>query len=260
MKLNESSNPTLNDKVFSRFSYATAETSRMTVSGAMNKTGLLLALVVLSAAFVWSKFFAHFVVGGDNTAATGVVIPWILVGSIGGFVVAIVTTFKPMWARITAPIYAVLEGLFLGGVSAFAEASYGGIVVRSVALTMAVFVIMLFLYRSEKIRVTGSFRMGVMAATGGIALVYLTSFVLGLFGVDTSFIHGGGTFGILISLFVVVVAALNLVLDFDFIDQAAASGAPKDMEWYGAFGLMVTLVWLYLEILRLLSKLASRNE
>lgn len=260
MKLNESSNPTLTKKAFSKFAYGATGESRMTVSGAMNKTGLLLAIVILSAAFVWSKFFAHFVIGGDNASAMSVVVPWIMIGSIGGFVVAIVTTFKPMLARITAPIYALLEGLFLGGISAFAEVSYGGIVVRSVALTMAVFAVMLFLYRSEKIRVTGKFRMGVIAATGGIALVYLVSFILGLFGVNTSFIYGGGTFGIAISLFVVVIAALNLALDFDFIDRAAASGAPKEIEWYGAFGLMVTLVWLYLEILRLLSKVASSKN
>lgn len=257
--MNESSNPALNDRVFSKFSHATAS-SQMTVAGAMNKTAILLGIVILSAAYVWGKFFAHFVVGGDNSVAAASVMPWVMVGSIGGFIVAIITSFKPMLARVTAPVYAVLEGLFLGGVSALAEVSYGGVVVRSVVLTMAVFVVMLFLYRSEKIRVTGKFRMGVMAATGGIALVYLTSFILGLFGVNTSFIYGGGTLGIGISLVVIVIAALNLALDFDFIDRASANGAPKEMEWYGAFGLMVTLVWLYLEILRLLSKLASRND
>lgn len=259
MKWNKSSNPSLTDKVFSRFEGVSSQ-GQMTVNGTMNKTAMLLGIAVLSAAFVWSKFFAAFVPGVESAAAASVVTPWILVGAIGGFIVALITTFKPNLAKITAPIYAALEGLFLGGASAYAEASYGGgIVMNSVALTMGVFVLMLFLYRTEKIRVTGKFRLAIIAATGGIALVYLGSFVLGFFGINVPFLHGNGMISIIISLVIVVIAALNLMLDFDFIDRAAAGGAPKDMEWYGAFGLMVTLVWLYIEILRLLSKITSRN-
>ncbi|MFV0555010.1 MAG: Bax inhibitor-1/YccA family protein [Mangrovibacterium sp.] len=248
MKLNESSNPTLSDKVFSKFAYASEE-SRMTTTGAMNKTAILLAIAIVAASFVWAKVMA-------NPAAA---MPWVITGSLAGFVVALITSFKPHLAKTTAPIYAALEGLFLGGISALMEASYPGIVMNAVALTMAVFAVMLYLYRSEKIRATGKFRTGVIAATGGIALVYFVSFILGLFGVNVGFMHGGGTLSIVISLVVVAVAALNLILDFDFIDKAARNGAPKEMEWYGAFGLMVTLVWLYIEILRLLSKFASRD-
>jgi uncharacterized YccA/Bax inhibitor family protein len=159
----------------------------------------------------------------------------------------------------TAPIYALLEGLFLGGISAIFEAQYPGIVIQAVSLTFGTLFCLLLAYRSGIIKVTENFKLGVAAATGGIALIYLATLVLGLFGVRMPFIHESGLIGIGFSLFVVVIAALNLVLDFDFIESGAKSGAPKYMEWYAAFGLMVTLIWLYIEILRLLAKLRSRR-
>ncbi|CAA9379288.1 MAG: FIG01209733: hypothetical protein, partial [uncultured Gemmatimonadetes bacterium] len=154
---------------------------------------------------------------------------------------------------------AVMEGLFLGGVSALAETRFPGVVIPAVALTFGTLFALLLDYRSGLIRATENFKLGVVAATGGIALVYLAGFVMSFFGASIPMIHSGGTVGILFSVFVIVIAALNLVLDFDFIEQGAEHGAPRYMEWYAAFGLMVTLVWLYLEILRLLMKLQSRD-
>jgi uncharacterized YccA/Bax inhibitor family protein len=223
----------------------------MTIDGTVNKTGFLLLLALASAYFVWRIFFAD-----RNPAA---VIPWMWGGAIGGLIFAIVTSFKREWAPVTAPVYALLEGLFLGAISAVFEARYPGIVIQAVALTFGVAVALLIAYKSRLIQATQNFRLGVIAATGGIFLVYLISFILSFFGIRIGFIHEGGLFGILFSLFVVIVAALNLVLDFDFIEQGAERGAPKHMEWYAAFGLMVTLVWLYVEILRLLAKLRDRR-
>jgi uncharacterized YccA/Bax inhibitor family protein len=179
---------------------------------------------------------------------------WMYVGLFGGLIFAMATIFKKTLAPYTAPAYAVLEGLLIGGISAYAESQLKGIVFQAVALTFGTLFTMLIAYRSGLIKVTEKFRLGVVAATGAIFIVYLASFVIGFFGVNVPFINSGGTFGILFSLFVVVIAALNLVLDFDFIEQGASRGAPKYMEWYGAFGLMVTLIWLYIEFLRLLTK------
>jgi uncharacterized YccA/Bax inhibitor family protein len=186
------------------------------------------------------------------------VVPWMMGGLIGGFVTAMVTIFKKEWAPVTAPIYAALEGLALGGLSAVFEMQYHGIVLQAVALTFGTMICMLIAYRSGLIKVTDKFRLGVVAATGAIALVYLATLVLSFFHVAVPFIYGGGTVGIVISLVIVTVAALNLVLDFDFVEQAAGAGAPKYVEWYAAFGLMVTLIWLYLELLRLLGNLRRR--
>jgi uncharacterized YccA/Bax inhibitor family protein len=174
-------------------------------------------------------------------------------------VVALVTIFKKEWAGITAPLYALLEGLAIGGISAVFEAQFPGIVIQAVALTFGTCLALLLAYKSRLIRATENFKLGVVAATGGIALFYLITFILSFFGVRVSIFYSSGWMGIGFSLFVCVIAALNLVLDFDFIEQGAAQGAPKYMEWYGAFGLMVTLIWLYLEILRLLAKLRSRD-
>lgn len=255
MNLTKSSNPVLKDRYFGREGALQSEV--MTVNGTLNKTAILLLLVVASSVYVWNKFFE--VLATNPEAAMSAVMPWVAIGGIGGFVAVLVTVFRPQSSGVSAPIYAILEGLFLGGVSAIFEMRYNGIVVRAVALTLAVFVIMLFLYRSGAIKVTQKFRMGIFAATGGIALVYLASFIGGFFGMEFSFLHGNSNLSIGISLFIVAIAALNLILDFSFIDNASAQGAPKYMEWYGAFGLMVTLVWLYIEILRLLSKIASRD-
>ena len=182
-----------------------------------------------------------------------------MLGALGGFVVAMVTIFKKTWAPVTAPIYALLEGLVLGGLSAMFEVRYPGIAMEAVGLTFGTLFVMLFLYKSGVIKVTQKFRMGVVAATGGIMVFYLLTWLLSMFHI-TAFtsVYGSGLIGIGFSLFVVAIAALNLVLDFDFVEQGVAYGAPKYMEWYAAFGIMVTLVWLYLEMLRLLSKVRSR--
>jgi uncharacterized YccA/Bax inhibitor family protein len=240
-------NPALNEQVFTAIPYY-GENS-MTVNGAVTKTGALLALCVIAAAWTWRI----------AVAAPEAALPWIMGGAIGGLVVAIVTIMKKTLAPYTGPLYAVLEGLALGAISALFEQQFRGIVISAVGLTFGVLAVMLFAYRSGLVRATENFKMGVVAATGGIFLVYLVSIVLGFFNIQVPMIHSTGMFGILFSLFVVVIASLNLVLDFDFIENGAASGAPKYMEWYAAFGLMVTLVWLYLEILRLLAKLNRRR-
>ena len=187
------------------------------------------------------------------------VMPWMIGGAIGGFVVALITVFKKTWSPITAPIYALLEGLFIGCISSTFEARYPGIVIQAVGLTFGTLFGLLVAYKTGIIKATENFKLGVVAATGGIALIYFVSIILGFLGIGVPFIHESGLLGIGFSLFVVVIAALNLVLDFDFIEHGAEQGAPKYMEWYAAFGLMVTLVWLYIEILRLLAKLRDRR-
>jgi uncharacterized YccA/Bax inhibitor family protein len=244
-------NPAFNDNTFPAYSTRTGFGETMTIEGTVSRAGILLICVLATAAWVWSQFF--------TTRDPASVAPYILVGVFGGFIMALVTVFKKEWSGITAPIYALLEGLFLGGISATLEMRFPGIAIEAVALTFGTCFCLLLAYRSGLIRATQKFTMGIVAATGGIALVYLVSMVVGFFGVQVPLIYGSGPVGILFSLFVVVIAALNLILDFDFIEQGARRGAPKYMEWYSAFGLMVTLIWLYLEILRLLSKLRDRR-
>ena len=244
----KTSNPALNQKIIRDFTFQNTGTGAMTVQGTINKIALLFLLTLAGAFFAWNKFAA-------GASVTGLM----AIGGIGGFVVALVTMFNKKYSGVLAPIYAVLEGLFLGAISAFFAATYDGIVMRAVMLTMAVLFTMLFLYKSGTIKVTQKFRAGVVAATVGIAVAYFFSFILSLFGMNMSFMYGGGTMGIIISLVIVGVAALNLVLDFDFIENGAKAGLPKYFEWYGAFGLMVTLIWLYLEILRLLAMLTGRD-
>jgi uncharacterized YccA/Bax inhibitor family protein len=257
MDITKSSNPVFGKNIFNQ-SATTAEDGVMTVNGTINKTGLMFLIVLFAATFTWRKFF-----GAIDLAVPGAIPPglmvWMIGGAIGGFITALITTFSPRRSAMTAPIYAVFEGLFLGAVSAMFEAMYPGLVMRAVSLTFGVFFIMLLLYRSGTIRPTEKFRTIIFAATGGIAVVYLGSFIAGLFGVNVSFMHDSSPLSIGISLFIVAIAALNLILDFDMITRGAEARAPKFMEWYGAFGLMVTLIWLYLEMLRLLSKLANRN-
>ncbi len=228
---------------------------RMTVTGTVNKTGVLAICVAGTAAWTWSRFLN----AGDPEAALSSVLPLLALGGIGGFVMALVTIFKKTWAPVTAPIYALLEGLVLGSISAMTELRYPGIPMQAVALTFGTLVALLLAYRSGLIKVTDNFRLGVVAATGGIALFYVATMIMGFFGLRFPSVFGAGPLGIGISVFVVIVAALNLVLDFDLIERGAQAGAPKYMEWYGAFALMVTLIWLYLEIVRLLSKLRSRD-
>ena len=239
------SNPMMKEKVFTQ---AIAGTETMTLQGAVNKTVALLALVVIGASYSWNLYYNQ----GPEAVQ-----PWMIGGLVGGLVFAMITIFKAAWAPKTAPIYAVLEGLALGGISAFFEARFPGIVIQAVGLTFGTLFALLFAYKARLIRATENFKLGIFAATGGIAVVYLISFVGRMFGWQMPVIHESGPMGILFSLFVVVIAALNLVLDFDFIERGDGV-APRYMEWYAAFGLIVTLVWLYLELLRLLSKLRDR--
>lgn len=251
-----SGNPALKESTFLDLGSGTVVSraeGAMTLNGTVNKTGFLLLLTVLTAAFAWSQAF-----GADGNLAPGFSM-YVWGGAIGGLVIALVTVFKKEWAPITAPLYALVEGFFLGAISALYNHLYEGIVMQAVLLTFGTLFALLFAYRSGLIKATENFKLGVVAATGGIALVYLATIVLGFFGVSIPLIHESGLIGIGFSLFVVVIAALNLVLDFDFIETGVEQGAPKYMEWYGAFGLMVTLVWLYIEFLRLLAKLQSRD-
>jgi uncharacterized YccA/Bax inhibitor family protein len=250
-----SSNPALSEKTFDNFArsgyFDQAMSSRMTVEGTVNKTGILLLLAVLSAAFTWGE-----VLNGNEGAAMALA----LGGALGGFIVALVTCFKPSASPYTAPIYAVLEGLVLGAFSSVLNRAYPGIVAQAVGLTFGVMAVMLIAYRSRLIQATEKFKIGIIAATGGIALFYLVLLVGRLFGAEFgAFMWNPTPLSIGISLVVVAIAALNLILDFDLIEQGARRGAPKFMEWYAAFGLLVTLVWLYLELLRLLAKLQSRD-
>jgi uncharacterized YccA/Bax inhibitor family protein len=238
------SNPILNEQVFTDFEQAQ---TRMTVMGAVNKTAVLLALLVGAAAWTW-----YLVATGGNAK------PWFLAGMIGGLVVALVLYFKPALAMILAPVYAILEGLAIGAISAMFESQFTGIVIHAVGLTIGTLICLLIAYRTGIIRATEKFKLGVVAATGAVFLAYRVDIVLGFFGASIPMIHSSGTLGIGLSVVIVVIAALNLVLDFDFFEAGQRNGAPKYMEWYAAFGLIVTLVWLYLEILRLLSKLKSR--
>ena len=248
------SNPALNTNVF-RIE-TTAYDKTMTLQGTVTKTGILLALTIGAAAVAWMQV-AKLATG--SAAQMQLVQTLWMAGAIGGFVVALITIFKPTMSPYTAPVYAVLEGVFLGAISMFVDSMYPGIVPQAVALTFGTLVALLLAYTSGAIRATERFKSGVIAATGGIFLVYMATFILGFFNVSIPYIHGSGLIGIGFSGFVVVIAALNLVLDFDFIEKGVASGAAKHMEWYGAFGLLVTLVWLYISILRLLMKLQSRD-
>ncbi|HET8942608.1 MAG TPA: Bax inhibitor-1/YccA family protein [Rudaea sp.] len=223
----------------------------MTLDGTVNKTGLLLVLVLVGAMVSWSRY------AGPQSIPT--LYPLMIGGAIGGLVLALVTVFKKQWAGYTAPLYAVVEGLFIGALSAIFEARFPGIVIQAVGLTFGTMAALLVAYRSGWIKATEKFKLGVVAATGGVFLLYLVSMVMGFFGHSIGFINSSSGIGIGFSVLVVIIAALNLILDFDLIENGVKGGAPKYMEWYGAFALVVTLVWLYLELLRLLSKLQSRN-
>lgn len=245
-------NPALSDNTFKNAGHVANKADRMTINGTVNKTGILLMLTLLSAAWVWTESMPteeQMMMGTFSPS------PLVFIGAIGGLITAIVTIFKKEWAPMTAPIYAVLEGMFLGGISAVFEVMYPGIVIQAITATFGTLFALLSAYRSGLIKVTENFRLGVVAATGGIALLYLLSFIMGFFGAEIPFIHESGLLGIGFSVFVVIIAALNLVLDFDFIEHGEEAGAPKYMEWYAGFGLLVTLVWLYIEFLRLLAKL-----
>jgi uncharacterized YccA/Bax inhibitor family protein len=240
-----SANPALNKKTFASFQQAGISGKTMTIEGTVNKTALLLGCVLLTAYYSWS-----------HPTTTSL---W-MIGLIGGLILALITIFKKEWAGITAPLYALFEGLFLGGISVMFEIRFPGIVMNAVILTFGTLFGLLLAYRSGLIKVTENFKLGIVAATGGIFFLYIASFIMGFFGMSMSFLHDSSPLSIGISFVIVIVAALNLVLDFDFIEHGASVGAPKFMEWYAAFGLMVTLIWLYIEILHLLSKLQGRGR
>jgi uncharacterized YccA/Bax inhibitor family protein len=249
-----SGNPALKDSTFLDLGSGTVvqrDAGAMTLNGTVNKTGLLLVLTLVGAMYTWGLFF--------SSNGTANMMPYVLGGAVGGLVLALVTVFKKAWSPVTAPLYAGVEGVFLGAISAMVEQRFPGIVLQAVGLTFGTLAALLLAYRSGLIRATENFKLGVFAATGGIALLYLVNFAMSFFGTSIPFIHESGWLGIGFSAFVVVIAALNLVLDFDFIETGVEQGAPKYMEWYAAFGLLVTLIWLYLEILRLLMKLQSRD-
>ncbi len=221
--------------------YANAGVQPMTVQGAINKTFILTGLMLLTAIFAYSNPNPLFMWGG----------------AIGGLMVVLIASFRPQNSPVLAPIYALLEGLFVGGISAMYAYLYDGIIFNAVCLTMATLFMMLFIYKAGIIKVTNKFRTGVMMATGAIFLVYLLTWILSMFGINMPFIHEGGMIGIGITVVIIGVAALNLLLDFDNFEKGERYGAPAYMEWFSAMGLLITLVWLYIEFLRLLSLLSS---
>ena len=244
-----SGNPALKDETFARFGFSLEAGKEMTVQGVVFKTILLLLIAAGTATWTWMNY-----IQGHAGLVTGAI--W--VGLLGGLVVAFATVFKMNWAPVTAPLYAAFEGLFLGGISAAVNAQYPGIAFEAIGLTMSTLFAMLIVYQSGLIQVTDSLRSIIISATFGIAIFYFIAIILSIFSINVPILYGNGWISIGFSVFVVAIAAFNLLLDFDFISQGAARRAPKFMEWYGAFALMVTLVWLYLEILRLLSKVRSR--
>ena len=239
-----SGNPALSSATFKNIEGEGAE--KMTISGTVNKTAMSLLLLMATASYTWM----------NNSPGL------MILGFIGGFIMALVTMFKKTWAPYTVSAYALLEGLALGGISRIFETNYPGIASQAIFLTFGILAALLLAYKSGLIKATENFKLGVFAATGGIFIMYLISFIMSFFGSGMSILNTNNTsmLSIGFSLFVVVIASLNLVLDFDFIEEGAERGVPKYMEWYGAFGLLVTLIWLYLEILRLMAKLYSRKS
>lgn len=250
-----SGNPAFSQDMFAGYEqvYGAPRSTVMTIQGTMSKTFLLLAVLSGTALWSWNAM-------GSGSLAP----PVIFVAAIAGFVLALVTIFKPTLAPWTSPIYAAMQGVFLGGLSQVVEMRfhkvYPGIALQAVSLTVGTLLVMLFLYGSGTIRVTERLKSGIIMATGAVCLFYVVSMLLSLFGVSMPLIWSATPLGIGFSLFVVGLAAFNLLLDFDFIEEASRREAPKYMEWYGAFGLIVTLVWLYLEMLRLLQKIAASRD
>ncbi|MBX2932522.1 MAG: Bax inhibitor-1/YccA family protein [Chitinophagaceae bacterium] len=257
MSMFKSGNPTLSEKIFQKSLNSKGELEGvMTVRGAINKFGFLLLTVIAGAAYTWQLYAS-----GQQKLMTTLMI----VGVIGGLVAAIAIAFKPKWAPFLAPAYGILEGLFIGALSVVINEamrdSYPNIVIQAVGLTFGVAIAMFLLYNFRVIKATEKFKSIIFSATLGIVIFYGISLLLRFFGVEMEFMNfgNGSLLGIGISLFVVAIAALNLIIDFDMIEKGAEQGAPKFMEWYGAFALLVTIVWLYIEILKLLSRFAKRN-
>jgi uncharacterized YccA/Bax inhibitor family protein len=255
MAIFKSGNPTLSEKMFDKSLQLDANLQgSMTVRGTMNKFGFMMLMLIGGASYNWHLY---------ESLKQGTMNTLMIVGIIGGLITALAISFKPNWSGYLAPLYALLEGLFIGGISAILNAAfaekYPGLIMQAVGLTFGVSLAMFLLYNFRIIKATERFKSIIFTATLGIGIFYLITLVLRLFGVNVSFVYDSSLLSIGISLFVVAIAALNLILDFDRIEQGAEMGAPKFMEWYGAFGLMVTIVWLYIEILKLLSKLSSRD-
>lgn len=246
MALFQSNNPVFNEKVLEKVGSSRAE-GTMTIKGTINKMSFLLLMVMAAAVYAWGA-----------PAREQNIMPLLWGGALGGFALAIIISFKKEWAQYLAPAYALAEGLFLGVISVLYAGLYEGIVLQAVCITFATFLAMLVLYRTRIIRATEKFKAIIYTATAGIALFYLLALVLSFFNINIPFLHEGSTIGIVFSLIVVAVAALNLIINFDLIETGAAQGAPKYFEWYASFGMLVTLIWLYLEILRLLAKLNRR--
>ena len=258
MRIARTANPALNDRTFNT-TYTVAGDEVMTLQGTVNKCFILIAIVMLSATMTWNQIFPD----GVSQDAIPQLPSWFYgawIGAIiGSLIVCLIIVFKQTTAPMLAPVYAVLEGVLMGTISALFEMRYPGIVFQAVLGTGAVFTSLLLVYKSGMIKVTDNFKLGVAAATGGVFLIYLFTFVMSFFTNSVPMIHQSGTLGIAFSLIVIGIASLNLVLDFDFIEKATEKRSPKYLEWYAAFGLLVTLIWLYIEILRLLSKLQSRD-
>lgn len=254
MALFKSGNPALSENRFKDtvLDDVVTHENAMTVKGTLNKFGFLFLMVMGSAYYSWKEF-----AGGGN------VMPLIMIGAFGGLGVALVLIFKKEWSPYLAPAYALLEGLFVGAISAQYNYAFAAkapnIIFNAVGLTFGTAIAMYLLYSFKIIKATEKFRSIIITATAGIAIFYVITWILSFFGIDVPFLHEGSLMGIGFSLFVVAIAAMNLILDFDMVERGSELGAPKYMEWYGAFGLLVTIVWLYLEILRLLSKISSRN-
>lgn len=251
MAIFRSGNPALSEKAFQSVTVAPGS-AVMTVRGTLNKFFFLFLMVMASASFTWKAFYE----GKD-------VFPWMIAAAIGGLILAVVMAFKMQWSPYLAPAYGLMQGVFLGGISATYNNAFAkiapNIIMQAVLLTFGVVIAMFALYRFRIIKVTRQLQSVIFTATAGIAIFYMLSMVLRLFNINIGLINDSTPLGIVFSLVVVGVAALNLLLDFAMIEQGSAMGAPKYMEWYGAFGLLVTIVWLYLEILRLLAKLSSRR-
>ncbi len=246
----KTSNPAFRERTWTN-AEPDAHGAVMTLNGTAIKAGVLGTLLVLSAAYPWHLFFT-------SNVSTSALTPFILIGCIGGFITAMITIFKQKAAPITAPIYAIFEGLALGGISAMYEYQYPGVAIQGIALSFAVLGAFLLAFSTKLVRPSQNFLQGVVMATCGIALYYLVAMIMSMFGMHAPMMWDGGWLSVGFSLFVVAIAALNLFIDFNFIEANVENGAPKYMEWYGAFGLMMTMVWLYLEVLRLLAKLRNR--
>jgi uncharacterized YccA/Bax inhibitor family protein len=267
LEIMRTSNPALNEDVFANSAREYGQSTTMTLEGTAMKTGVLLAVLLAGVVYTWIQTGAAAPALAARAAAPGAAgmpipqnaIMYMAAGAIGGLIFSLVTVVSPRLSPYSAPLYAGFEGLFIGGLSAMCEYMFPGIALQAAGLTLGTLVILLLAYSTRVISATENFKMGIVAATGAIGLVYLVSFILRLFGMQIPFIHESGMIGVGFSAFVVAIAALNLVLDFDFIENGARRGAPKYMEWYGGFGLLVTLVWLYIEVLRLLSKLRDRD-